>query len=120
MTYTFKLARRLAVSRDYAMLAAMLLVAACAGDSTAPETGPAIPKTASALHVTPRSVTLEPQQKVKFKGLVRTSTGDTVTSPVDWVASGGTIDGDGSYTASEPGTYKVVGRGRWWKRAPAS
>ena len=36
MTYTHKLARRLALSRDWAMLT-VLLLAACAGDTTAPE-----------------------------------------------------------------------------------
>ena len=38
MTYTFKLARRLAVSRHFGVLTTLVLLAACAGDSTAPDT----------------------------------------------------------------------------------
>ena len=37
MTYTYKLARRLAISRNLAMLNVLVLFAACAGETTAPE-----------------------------------------------------------------------------------
>ena len=113
MTYTFKLSRRLAVSRDLAALGtALLFVTACVDDSTAPPDNiPTGSSTPSALKVSPRRVVVETNQPVKFQGNILTQAGDTVSSAVTWEAYGGTISSDGTYLSSKPGTYKVVGRG---------
>ena len=37
MTYTFKLARRLAISRKLSMVTALILLAACTGETTGPD-----------------------------------------------------------------------------------
>src|SRR5215218_531181 len=109
MTYTFKLARRLAVSRDYAW-PVLLVLAACSGDATAPEapmTGPAagtewgpLEVVPMIVQVNPGTVTLETNQLIHFRAHGRTSTGDTVGAAVTWRASGGTILPDGRYSAA--------------------
>ena len=121
MTYTFKLARRLAVSRDFAVLTAFLLLAACNGDTTAPGSEPSgTPSTTSLLRVSPRSITVETNQPVGFRGQLRSSKGEIITIPVAWGATGGTISADGIFSSSLAGTFKVIGRGRGWKQTDTS
>jgi hypothetical protein len=125
MTYTFKLARRLAVSRDFAMLIALALLAACTGDSTAPDASP-INSTDNpvALQVSPRLVTIETSQRVQFRGQThsqpRTSKRGRASAAVTWEASGGTIGSDGMFSSAAVGTFKVIGRGRGRKDADTS
>ena len=123
MTYTFKLARRLAVSRTLGMLPALLLFAACSGgDATAPEnsanpltpgssTDPrfrhSVPVTVS---INPRSVTVETNQLIRFFAQGTTAMGDTVEAAVVWSASGGTILSDGRFSAAATGTFMVLAR----------
>jgi hypothetical protein len=121
MTYTFKLARRLAVSRKFTMLPVLLLFAACnGGDATAPDGSPAESPTAGtdwspditpvAVRITPSSVTLETNQLIHFRAYGRTSAGDSVDAAVTWRTTGGTILPDGRYSAAAIGTYAVIGR----------
>jgi hypothetical protein len=122
MTYTFKLARRLAVSRHFSMLPVLLLFAAClGGDATAPEGSPAEPPagqwrprdiTPVAVQVEPSSVTLETNQLIHFRAHGRTRAGDSVGAAVTWRTTGGTILPDGRFSAAAIGTYKVIGRNR--------
>ena len=123
MTYTFKLARRLAVSRHFTTLPVLLLFAAClGGDATAPEGSPAEPPagtqwrprdiTPVAVQVEPSSVTLETNQLIHFRASGRTSAGDSVGAAVTWSTTGGTILPDGRFSAAAIGTYKVIGRNR--------
>lgn len=113
MTYTFKLARRLAVSRHFSVLTTLVLLAACAGETTAPDAGSSGPATSPiALQVLPRSVVIETNQRVRFWGQTRTSRGDRMPLPVAWHATGGTINPDGSFLSTTSGTFKVIGRGR--------
>jgi hypothetical protein len=122
MTYTFKLARRLAISQKLAMLTALALLAACMGDTTAPEPG----STSSsdrpiALQVSPQSVTVETGQRVQFRGHTQTASRRTsVPIAVTWVASGGTILSDGMFSSAIAGTFKVIGRGRGHKQTDTS
>ncbi|HEX2251164.1 MAG TPA: hypothetical protein VHH32_12520 [Gemmatimonadales bacterium] len=121
MTYTFKLARRLAVSRNYRMLPVLLVIAACSGDATAPEGSPEnqtgnewrsrdiLPV---ALTVRPSSVTLETNQLLQFRAHGHNSAGDSVGAAVTWSTSGGTILPDGRFSAAAIGTYTVVGASR--------
>jgi hypothetical protein len=115
MTYTHKLARRLAISRNLAMLpAALVLFAACAGDTTAPEaptaTTPSAPTTPVGFRILPGTVTIEIDQRVRFRGELRTSTGAVYAPPVSWEASGGSIDSSGYFAAGRPGTYHIIAR----------
>src|SRR5688572_16315209 len=122
MTYTFKLARRLAVSRKFIMLTVLLVFAAgSGGDATAPEGSPAESPagpewspdfTPVAVRINPSSVTLETNQLIHFRAHGRTSAGDSVDAAVTWTATGGTILPDGRYSAAAVGTYAVIGRNR--------
>ena len=118
MTYTFKLARRLAVSRDFAMLAMLALVAACNGDSTTgPDGTESTPSRAAVLSVFPSTVTAETHQSVRFRGRTRKLQRDFITSAITWSSTGGNITADGTFSSTTAGTFKVVGRGRGWKQS---
>jgi hypothetical protein len=122
MTYTFKLARRLAVSRNFAMLPLLLVLAACGGETTAPEAPTEQPTSGTAtkgqdlipvaLRVSPQDVTLETNQLIQFRAHGRTSAGDSVGAAVTWSTSGGTILPDGRFSAAAIGTYTVIGENR--------
>jgi hypothetical protein len=122
MTYTFKLARRLAVSRTLTMLPLLLVLAACGGDTTAPEAPTDQPSSGTAtkgkdltpvaVEVSPRTVTLETNQLIRFRARGRTSAGDSVGAAVIWSTTGGTILPDGRFSAAAIGTYTVVGQSR--------
>ena len=111
MTYTFKLARRLAVSRTLVMLPAILLFAACSGDTTAPESDPLSPQVArrNTVTVSPSSVTVETNQLIRFLAHGWNYVGDSVYTPIMWQASGGTILPDGRFSAAAVGTFMVTG-----------
>jgi hypothetical protein len=121
MTYTFKLARRLAILRHFVVLTVLALLVACAKDLTAPDEGSTRSSASSpSVHVLPSSVTVETRQPVRLRGLARTVGGKLVTTQVAWTTSGGTISADGVFSSSLSGTFKVVGRGRGWKNADTS
>ena len=119
MTYTQKLARRLAISRKLGMSTTFALLAACAGDTTAPEapTHPSapsapVPSAPLGFRVLPSAVTVEVDQLVRFRGELRTSRHGLQLPPMRWEASGGSITSDGTFSARRPGTYRVIGRSR--------
>jgi hypothetical protein len=111
MTYTFKLARRLAVSRDFGVLIALVLLAACSGDSTAPDVESAgfADHVRPGFEVTPRAVTIETNQTIVFRGRDRNVRG-VVPLITAWKTSGGTITADGTFSSAVAGTFTVVGR----------
>ncbi len=109
MTYTFKLARRLAVSRRLGMLPAILLFAACGGDATAPESSTSPQGSVS---VNPSNVTLETNQLIRFLAYGRNSAGDSVYTPIAWSTTGGTILPDGRFSSAAVGTFMVTGTTR--------
>src|SRR5205085_544836 len=122
MTYTFKLARRLAASRQFIMLPVFLVLAACGGDTTAPpasitdspESGIYAwrprESTPVAVHINPPSVTVETNQVIEFRARGQNRTGDDIAAPVSWSTTGGTILPDGRFSAAAIGTYQVIGR----------
>jgi hypothetical protein len=125
MTYTFKLARRLAVSRaltlPFTMLPVLLVFMACSGDAIGPEGPPASsvisgsPESSPdfrpvAVRINPNTVTAETNQLIRFSAYGRTSAGDSVGAPVVWSTSGGIILPDGRFSAAAIGTYQVIGR----------
>jgi hypothetical protein len=121
MTYTFKLARRLAILRHLVVLTMLALLAACAKDLTSPdEASTGWSASSPSVHVLPSSVTVETSQPVRLRGLARTVGGKLSTTQVSWTTSGGTISADGVFSSSISGTFKVVGRGRGWKNADTS
>ncbi len=112
MTYTFKLSRRLAVSR-YAMLAAAAVLVGCDGETTtAPEPDLHPAPVLDRVRLVPNSVTVETNQSVRFRAERVTPRGERHALPLTWHASGGAIDDDGMFTATQPGVYKVIGKGR--------
>lgn len=108
MTYTFKLARRLAVSRALGLLPAILLFAACSEDATAPGDLPG-PQVAVAVSVNPRQVTVETNQLIRFLARGQNTAGDSVYAPITWRATGGTILPDGRFSSAAAGTFMVTG-----------
>src|SRR5437762_1769684 len=116
MPFTFKLSQRLARMRSAVLLLVIAALAAC--EKPTGLTDPA--GTLSRLVVSPKVLTLRPNQTADFMAVGLTSTGDTATVAVDWSASGGritamsTIGGRhyGHYTATaDTGTVKVVAKG---------
>jgi hypothetical protein len=124
MTYTFKLSRRLAISRVFSVLPVLLVSAACSGnDATGPEGSPPDSPAAGtewrprdivpvAVRVNPSSVTLETNQLIHFRAHGRNSAGDSVGAAITWSTTGGTILPDGRFSAAATGTYAVIGTNR--------
>lgn len=111
MTYTFKLARRLAVLRAAGACALLLLALGC--DSSEAPLDPANdPGELEAIDVLPDSLTVETEQAVSFSAFTRTFTGGSSPIVVDWSASGGSITSSGVFTAQSSGTYWVYARRR--------
>jgi hypothetical protein len=121
MTYLFKLVRRLAISRDAATLPLLALLVACSPDSTAPDgEGASSVTDPIAFEISPRSLTIETNQQVQFRGLTRSRAGDRPVSSIAWKANGGTIQPDGSFSSARTGTFKIFARGRGWRRADSA
>src|SRR2546426_357725 len=102
MPFTFKLSRPLARRRGGCAsprrpaVFACLAVSACERFGAAPP-GPG-PQLAQIV-VLPESLTVAPAQQVQFVAYGRTSAGDSTSASVSWSTSGGSIAGNGSYTA---------------------
>jgi hypothetical protein len=112
MTYTFKLSRRLAVSRRYAMLAAAAVLVGCDSETTAPEPDLHPASALGRVQVVPSRVTAETNQLIHFRAVRQSPRGERHELPLTWHASGGSIDVSGIFKAAEPGIYKVIGKGR--------
>lgn len=114
MTFTHKLARRLAIIRSLAMVPLFLAAAALTGclDQIASSTfDPASTGGSTELEpvaLAPETMTLETSQKAQFQATV----GGKWSEPVDWSADGGEITQSGVFAAERPGTYHVLGRRR--------
>ena len=110
MTYTYKLARRIALLRDRALLSSLALAAACGG-SDLTETDPGSPSSqapSAPVVVIPQVITIETNQTVSFAA--REGSRRDVVGTVQWAVSGGRISHDGAFTSSQPGTFMLVGR----------
>jgi len=116
MTYKHKLARRLAISRTLKMVPVLLLLAACNDEATAPDTG--LPQLTQVTTVVPAAATIQTNQEIRFR--TRGAGGKLVSTGLTWKSSGGSITADGVFSASSPGTYKVVGRGHGHQRPDTS
>jgi hypothetical protein len=99
------------------MLPALVLFAACAGDATAPDgltetTSRSAPTSPIGFRVVPGTVTIETDQRIRFRGEMQTLKGEIVAPTASWEASGGSIDSAGNFHADRPGTYRIIGRGK--------
>lgn len=113
MTFTHKLARRLAILRAPSPHCAMgpalaLLVACSAGVPTGIDTGTANEN--APLVVNPRSLILEANQVSVFKAYASGVPGDSLVTSIEWTATGGSIGLDGTYSSPTTGDYRVVGK----------
>jgi hypothetical protein len=128
MTFTYKLARRLAVAH-VAPLALLGALAACGGDSTGPDAEPvatpgAMPGTMpdgtpgatpgasaglAAVVLTPRTSAIKVNERIRFAAFGRSNAGDSLPVTVRWSATGGSIGPDGTFTAAASGDYRVIG-----------
>jgi hypothetical protein len=111
MTYTYKLARRLARLRNGSAFLLPLLAACAAGAPTGPSNDPP-PDTGSdgPVALSPRTVTLEGTQQVLFRAFESLIPGSSQVTSIEWTATGGSIAGDGNYTSAATGAFKVIGR----------
>lgn len=113
MTFTYKLARRIARLRVAAMFVSLAFAVACSsGDLTTPVDGGTNPSDLSShLAITPRRVTLEAHQPAVFVAYNSgTSQTDSVATAVEWTATGGSIGSDGVFTSATTGEFRVIGR----------
>jgi len=118
MTYTYKLARRLARMRRGPSLLLPFLAACAAGEPTGitsptdtPENQPsATASTDGPVAVSPRKVTLERGQHIVFRAFTSLTPGSSQVTSIEWTATGGTIASDGSYTPAATGTFSVIGK----------
>src|SRR5437899_1369508 len=117
MTFLHKLSQRLARLKALCALAGMGLVAC---EKPVALTDPAAPGVVTRLAVSPKNVTLLPNQTTDLMAVGLTAGGDTGTIAVSWSVTGGTMldtsaNGGrhyGHYKAgTQPGQYKVIGNG---------
>jgi hypothetical protein len=122
MFYIAKLARRLAQSRrgvHFGTMLALLLITACAaGEPTSMDSASA-PDDSERVVVSPRLMTLEGNQSVRFAAYGSYLPGSSELTAIEWTATGGSIGTDGSYTSGGEGEFKVIGKKKGWaNRAP--
>src|SRR5437588_10787702 len=114
MTFKHKLASRLARLKDLTAWAAALTVAfvfAC--EKPIAVTGPG--SNIAQLVVSPKNVTLQPNQTQDFIAVGLTATGDSADVSVTWTATGGSVSGSssgklhyGHYQNANCGSFQVV------------
>jgi hypothetical protein len=114
MTYTYKLARRLAGARS-AIVGLMLVVGCDSPTSSEPTTTGLDTALRSAdayrLHVVPDSLTLEAAQAGQFQAYTLRKNDSTVAR-VAWSATGGNMTTLGSFSSAAPGRYLVIATAR--------
>lgn len=109
MAFTYKLARRLAMSRLAAATLLMVVGGCTAGDDLIGVPGQSpIDNSLAAVVLAPRAVTAEVGQRIQLTAYGRSPVGDTLAiDDVIWSASGGTISPNGVFLADQPGTYTL-------------
>jgi Bacterial Ig-like domain (group 2) len=112
MTFTYKLAKRLARLRLRAwhLPAVLICLAGCAaGEPTNPvNTNP--PTDDGPVVLNPRSVTIEGPQHVLFRAFQSMIPGSGEVTSIEWTTTGGSITSQGSFSSAQDGEFKVVGR----------
>ncbi len=116
MTFLHKLAQRLARMKT---LCAVPVVALIACEKPVLLTGPGGPGAVTRLIISPKDLTLLPNQTTDLMAVGLTATSDTGSVAVVWSVTGGTIVDTsasggkhyGRYKSGAPGQYKVVANG---------
>ncbi len=111
MTFTFKLARRLAVSRARLLLPILLVLPAACGTPAINE-GFAPPDSTDvvAITVAPKLDTIRTNDSLQLHVGGRDALGDSITPEVDWFASGGTITASGVFSSTSTGQFTLLAR----------
>ena len=115
MTYTFKLARRLALALAWPAVVAVVGSACSAGEPTGPVSGTTDPLVA--IQVAPETTTVEIDQTIRFHGKGVDAAGDSMAIAIEWTATGGTITADGAFAARSAGHFHVIGKGKGHNKA---
>jgi hypothetical protein len=141
MFYIAKLARRLARLRlgeagvHFGTMITLLLLAACAaGEPTSASNAGSLPDEAKTLFISPRLMTLEGAQSLRFAAFESLLPGSAEVTAIEWTTSGGSVAEDGSYTPGAisggsinadgyyvPGgmsEFRVIGKKRGWANKP--
>jgi hypothetical protein len=107
-----KFARFALLRPDALLLFALLLrLAACAaGEPTSPGGNNSTGDTDGPVVLTPRSVTVEGNQHVLFRAFQSLIPGSAEVTSIEWTTTGGTISANGSFSSTQQGDFKVVGR----------
>jgi len=113
MTYTFKLARRVAVARARLLLALSLVIAPACGSPTISEGFAPDPTDVVVITIAPNLDTIRVNQSLQLHVNGRNAQGDpvaTADSDVDWYASGGTITSSGAFSSTSTGKFTLLAR----------
>jgi hypothetical protein len=111
MTYTFKLARRLARMKWLPMLFLTVLLACAVADTSEPgDPPPDLRTVASSIVISPDSVAADTGQAVFLHAWGLNRAGDSIGIASKWSASGGMVSNTGVFRASTAGTYRVIAR----------
>ena len=108
MTLATTLAARRHVSIQFPILVLVALAACSGGEPLSPTTQKPSGYITKVV-LTPQVQTTTVHQVVRFTAFAKSSTGDSVPVQVKWSATGGTVDSTGAFSASQPGTYAVIG-----------
>ncbi|MEO8029965.1 MAG: hypothetical protein ABI765_03895, partial [Gemmatimonadota bacterium] len=109
MTYTFKLSRRLAIAH-LTLLGLIVTGTSCKEPEMIAGFAPPPDSTVVQIVVQPRLDTASITQAIQLTAQALDASGGPVNAPIDWSASGGTVDGSGRFVASAPGAYRVRAR----------
>ena len=116
MTFTHKLARRLALLRaaTVSLLMPVIFLAGCsAGEPTSANHNPNIgTDEGGPVVLNPRSVVLEGRQSVMFRAFTSPLPGSDEVTAIEWTATGGSVSATGTFVADQEGEFKVVGKRR--------
>jgi len=115
MLYIAKLARRLALSRPtltLLLLLPVLVASACSGGEPTAASGSGGAGGNGPIVISPRLVTVEPDQQVRFAAYDSALAGSEQVTGIEWTATGGSISLDGTFSSAQTGDFLVKGRRR--------
>jgi hypothetical protein len=124
MFYIAKLARRLARLRlgeagvHFGSMVTLLFLAACAAGEPTSTNTTGLPDETKSLFVSPRLITLEGSQGVRFAAYESMIPGSAEVTSIEWTTTGGSVGVDGAYSSGGLGEFKVIGKRKGWANKP--
>ena len=114
MTYLFKIARRLSVGWHNSLLLLLLLIAGCSPGETRDflSPNPGVTPIVSAVSISPKVGSVLPGETIHFTAKITDTKGRAVVQEVDWSATGGVIQPDGTFLSDDKGIFSVRVRAR--------